>query len=130
MRMAYEYAKARAELLRYQREPPAYGHMDDSSRRVISKYEHMINNTLIQPLIEWAMSSTDPVIRCAGVELASLCQLLHEMGPVVLTQQVRHSENAVSGRSAPLPAKVLREYLAVLDRFCNLARDLSEWRRT
>jgi hypothetical protein len=47
-----------------------YGSMADCAPRAKEEYDEMVQHTLIQPLIEWAMSSADPVIRCAGVELA------------------------------------------------------------
>jgi hypothetical protein len=124
-----EYTKSRAELLLWQKEPPASGLMRELAHRAKERYEEMVQCKLIQPLLAWALSSADPVIRCAGVELATVCQLLHHMGPLLLTQQVRDYDRALSGRIEPLPPETLSQYLALTARLGNLIRDLDHWRR-
>ena len=72
--------------------------------------------------------NTLALIRNAGVEVATVCELLHRMGPLLLTQQTRHYDRAQWGAIQPLLPEVLQQYVVLADRLGKLLRDLCYWR--
>jgi hypothetical protein len=88
----------------------------------------MVRRDLIGPLQEWALASTDPVVRNACAEFATICALLHAMSPVlqeVVAAQL-HDAWAADGDRVP---KLFAHYLQLSGRFAGLAKALWHWTR-
>jgi hypothetical protein len=124
------YTTARAELLVQLSDAPAVGSLPERAGKAKELYDEIVQHKLIEPLQKWALSSSDPVLRSAGLELATVCQLLHRMGPLLLSLQARQYDRALVSAGEPLPDKVLSQYLALVAQMGNLIRDLCRWMTT
>jgi hypothetical protein len=87
-------------------------------------YEYLVQRDLVRPLQDWALASSDPVIRNAGVELANVCSLLHKLSPGL---QSCVAEWLRSGRQPDdgSPDRLLRSYLRLTGQFATLVKTLS-----
>ncbi len=124
------YAEAQANLLALLAGAPTAGPLPERVRRAMETYEQLVQSTLIAPLLNWALSSKEAVLRNAGVQLTTVCHLLHRMSPLLLAQQTRQFGCALATGSEPLPTEALSQYLTLTARFSNLLRDLWQWRNT
>jgi hypothetical protein len=123
------YVAARAELLAALADDRTAGGQGHRVRRARGAYEEMVQRDLIAPLREWALESTDPVIRNAGTQLADVSGLLHQLGPLLADLQAGRFERARGGDADPVPGKTLTDYLALTARLGSLMRDLDHWMR-
>ena len=72
------------------------GRDDDQLRDARRAYAESTERDLVGPLQEWALASPDPVVRNAGIDLATVYRALHQLGPVV-----RRPAQPQRGRTAP-----------------------------
>jgi len=121
---------AQANLLAALADDRTAGPSSQRLERAWAIYQSMVQRDLIAPLEQWARASADPVHRNAGVALASVCGLLHQMSPLLLNLQGRRSLRALEGDAELLPAKSLAQYLSLISRLGGLIRDLCRWRNT
>lgn len=122
------FAAAHADLLARLAETSTLG-LSEGVRQARDVYDEHVESQLIAPLRDWALSSSDPVIRNVGLELTIVCHLLHRLGTLLLSHQAHQFERDRSAASEPLPAKALTQYLALIARLGQLIRDLCQWRK-
>lgn len=93
------------------------------AREAKQAYEDIVRRDLVRPLQEWALASKDLLVRAAGVELANICALLHEMGPSLqgLVGDPISSPRAADPAST---AKLFARYLQLSARFAGLLKTL------
>jgi hypothetical protein len=124
---ASDCVEAKAQLLAALADDRAAGGQFQRARKALPVYEEMVQRDLIAPLQEWAKNSPDPIIRNAGLQLASVCNLLHESSPLLASLQSSQFERAWRGDGELIPEKLLAQYLALIARFSNLVQDLRRW---
>jgi hypothetical protein len=122
------FAAAHANLLAQLAEASTLG-LSEGLRQARDSYEKQVESQLIAPLREWALASSDPVLRNVGVQLTIVCHQLHRLSPLLLSLQTRQFEHDRGAASELLPAKALAQYLALIARLRQLSRDLYQWRK-
>jgi hypothetical protein len=122
------YVKAKADLLVAFADNRFHENISNNVRNAIRVYETAVQDELIKPLQEWALASNDPAIRAAGMELATVCALLHQISPLLHDLLARNLENVGGTLGDVDPSKVLSQYLLLTGRFGSLLRDLWQWR--
>jgi hypothetical protein len=123
------YVEAQAALLAALADDRVSGGQSHRVRRAMSIYEEIVQRDLIAPLQTWALDNSDPVFQSAGIELATVCGLLHRMSPLLADSQSARFERARNEDIELLPPKTLTQYLALIDRFSILMRNLYQWMR-
>lgn len=108
-------------------EDRAHGRSSHRVRMALHRYEALVQQDLIAPLYAWAMASDDPVVRNAGVELASVCGLIHRMTPGLHELQRSQLDRALRTEGELIPAALFEQYLKLLNRLGSLIRDLRCW---
>lgn len=93
------------------------------------RYDRVIERDLVAPLRDWALDHDDNVVRNLGIELASVCRLLHGARPLVHELFGQHLAAASVNRSAPAAPALIDNYLRLSRRLGELVRDLRSWRR-
>jgi len=53
--------------------------LPNEARAALSKYNELTRRDLVQPLQRWVLVQTDLAVRAAGLELANVCSLLHQL---------------------------------------------------
>ena len=91
------------------------GRDDDQLRDARRAYAESTERDLVGPLQEWALASPDPIIRNAGIDLATVYRALHQLGPVV---------GALLNHSAAGPRQPDRQWEAkeAVDKYLELSR--------
>jgi hypothetical protein len=118
------FAQAQANLVAKLAESRSDRSREAEAREAKQVYDEIMRRDLVRPLQEWALASSDPVVRNAGAELANICALLHEMSPslqAVVGDQLRHAR----GPDGDAVAKVLAQYLQLSARFADLLKTLA-----
>ena len=105
------------------------GELPDPVLKAQKHYQQCVERNLIDPLVVAGLADSDPLVRAAGVQLADITRMLHDMGPqvhVLLEEQLRFygSPALKHGNS-----RVLENYLKLQGQFGSLFRDLSRRRR-
>lgn len=108
-------------------EDRAHGRSSHRVQTALHRYEALVQQDLIAPLYAWAMASDDPVVRNAGVELASVCGLIHRMTPGLHELQRSQLHRALRTEGELIPAALFEQYLKLLNRLGSLMRDLRCW---
>jgi hypothetical protein len=121
------FAAAHANLLAQLAEASTLG-LSEGVRQAREPYGEQVQRLLIAPLFEWALASSDAALRNVGLQRTTVCQLLHGMTPLLLNLQTRQFERDRTADSESLPPKALVQYLALIARLGQLARDLWQWR--
>jgi len=103
--------------------------ISDRVRNARRTYEGLVEQELIQPLQTWALANTDPVIRNAGMDLATICRLLHRLSPTLHELQARLSTDMLERSEGSRKGDVFKEYLQLSKRLGCLIKDLCHWRR-
>jgi len=87
-----ELVKVHASLLDQLAERRGERQLSGDVRTALSNYKKLTRRDLIEPLMRWALEHPDPPIRVAGLELANVCSLLHQLSPVLHELQERELE--------------------------------------
>ncbi len=122
------FADAQADLLAKLAETSTLG-LSEGVQQARDLYEKQVESQLIAPLRDWALASSDPVLRNVGLQLTCACHQLHRLSPLLLSQQARQFERDRSATSEPLPQAFI-QYLALARQVSQLIRDLCQWRKT
>lgn len=122
------FAAAQADLLAKLAETSTLG-LSEGVQQARDLYEKQVESQLIAPLRDWALASSDPVLRNVGLQLTCACHQLHRLSPLLLSQQARQFERDRSATSEPLPQAFI-QYLALARQVSQLIRDLCQWRKT
>jgi hypothetical protein len=96
----------------------------DELARAEQTYACEIDQSVVQPLLDWAMETDQPIVRNLGVELAELLRIMHAMRPRVQALLIAADSTATDGS-----ARALNDYLSLARRVSQLLRDLRTWQR-
>jgi hypothetical protein len=92
------------------------------------QYDVATHRELIEPLLRMAVEYSDPILRNSGVQFAVLANLIQKMSPMLFDLMNRSSLGGRSGESAPFPERELKQFLAMVARTGNFARDIDRLR--
>jgi hypothetical protein len=124
-----DVVEARARLLEQLREDRGERRASDRTREALAAYDTLTRRDLIEPLQRWALASADPVLRNLGVELANVCDLLHQMAPHLHELQARDLEQVLARGVAPARGGLLQQYTQLSARLARLLTHLGRLRK-
>lgn len=119
--------EAQAELLESLAMDRMAGRLTERIQAAREAYETLVEEELIAPLQGWALASADPVIRNAGMELASVCRQLHQIGPALHELQTRQWNVALTGAQMSSSHWLFEEYLQLGRQLGSITRDIQKW---
>ncbi len=94
------------------------------TRQATENYRAVVRRCLTDPLRAWALERHDPMVKNAGTELASVCELVHQLSPVLHELQGRALESLLQGGPDLLPPSLLTQFLRLNACSSSLLREL------
>ena len=83
---------------------------------------------LTEPLMQWALSSHDPIVCNLGVEATEIFRCLHELSPVMHALLRRNPPSLPAQNNNPDVERICRPYLQLTHRLGSLLRDIRYWK--
>jgi hypothetical protein len=82
-------------------------------RGALAQYETLVHREVIEPLQNWALKHSSPIVRSAGLGLADLVWLLQRLSPRLHELQLRHLSGSRPGDTELVPRQENLPFSAV-----------------
>ena len=97
-------------------------------RDALAQYEALVHRDLIEPLQNWALQHSSPVVRSAGLRLADVAWLLQRLSPRLHELQLHELATGRPGGTELLPGNVFNQYVQLCKQYSAMAKTIRQGR--
>jgi hypothetical protein len=125
-----DFVQAQAELLAALAEDRRLEQASERTQTARELYERSMEQELIQPLQQWAISSEDPIEQNFRIQLGEIFRLLHRLSPHIQEIQARQLAGGPFAQAPPDFAEACSQHAKLCQRAVTLTDAIARHRRS